>query len=295
MTSVVFLATICAVVMGGVSFTSSNAYALSCEVDDHGNCVSFPEITSPLKQFKSGISIADIFCHNSYLVIKQSTGTPACVVSDTELIERGWAVTFDDYIKNGQNVEIVLENPHCFGTCPVYTVTISNDGTLVFEGIEYLETIGVVIDTISTTDIAHLISYINKINYFSLEDAEIPPITDVPFIYTSVTMGDKTHTIRNYVGEFGISEITKLESMINGLANSQNRIDGTSSKIDNLNETTISTFYVDSKLVDCVDVAPQQCMLIRENSDVEWEMFYGNIDGFKFQEGIEYKINVEIT
>lgn len=67
------------------------------------------------------------------------------------------------------------------------------------------------------------------------------------------------------------------------------------SNIVNPDEPKISTLYIDSKLVDCVGVAPQQCMLVRENSDDEWGMFYGNIDGFEYQEGTEYKINVEIT
>jgi len=58
-------------------------------------------------------------------------------------------------------------------------------------------------------------------------------------------------------------------------------------------ETTI--LYVDSKLVDCVGVGPQQCMLIKEDLDSEWQMFYNSIEGFEFQEGTEYKISVIIT
>ncbi|MBC8516418.1 MAG: DUF4377 domain-containing protein [Nitrosopumilus sp.] len=53
--------------------------------------------------------------------------------------------------------------------------------------------------------------------------------------------------------------------------------------------------YVDSKLVDCVGVGPQQCMLVRENPDSDWEMFYENIEGFEYQEGTQYKIEVMIT
>jgi len=53
--------------------------------------------------------------------------------------------------------------------------------------------------------------------------------------------------------------------------------------------------YIDSKLVDCVGVAPQQCMLVKEDLNSEWEMFYGSIEGFEYQEGTEYKISVTIT
>jgi len=60
-----------------------------------------------------------------------------------------------------------------------------------------------------------------------------------------------------------------------------------------LSETKI--LYVDSKLVDCVGIAPQQCMLVREDPNSDWEMFYDSIEGFEYQEGTQYKISVTIT
>jgi len=60
-----------------------------------------------------------------------------------------------------------------------------------------------------------------------------------------------------------------------------------------VSETTI--LYVDSKLVDCVGVGPQQCMLIKQDPDSEWQMFYDTIEGFDFQEGANYQLNVTIT
>ena len=53
--------------------------------------------------------------------------------------------------------------------------------------------------------------------------------------------------------------------------------------------------YVDSKLVDCVGVGSQQCMSIRENPDSDWQMFYDKIEGFDFQEGTQYKLEVMIS
>ena len=58
-------------------------------------------------------------------------------------------------------------------------------------------------------------------------------------------------------------------------------------------KTTV--LYVDSKLVDCVGVGPQQCMLIKEDLDSEWQMFYDVIEGFDYQEGTQYKLSVTIT
>ena len=51
-------------------------------------------LLSPLKQFKSGISLNDIQCKTDFvLMIKATDNSPACVKPDTSsiLIERGWA------------------------------------------------------------------------------------------------------------------------------------------------------------------------------------------------------------
>ena len=60
-------------------------------------------------------------------------------------------------------------------------------------------------------------------------------------------------------------------------------------------ETLFSTLYVDSKLVECVGVTLQQCMLVREDPNSDWENFYDTIDGFEFQSGYEYKLKVQVT
>ena len=66
-----------------------------------------------------------------------------------------------------------------------------------------------------------------------------------------------------------------------------------SGECNSLLETKI--LYVDSKLVDCVGISPQQCMSIRENPDSDWQMFYDKIEGFDFQEGTQYKLEVMIS
>jgi len=58
--------------------------------------------------------------------------------------------------------------------------------------------------------------------------------------------------------------------------------------------TNQKTIYVGPDLVDCVGVAPQQCLLIKENPDDEWSLFYDQIEGFDFEEGHEYELIVEV-
>ena len=52
--------------------------------------------------------------------------------------------------------------------------------------------------------------------------------------------------------------------------------------------------YVNDHLEDCVGVAPQKCMLVRESEDQDWSYFYDAIEGFTFEEGNSYKLLVQI-
>lgn len=48
-------------------------------------------------------------------------------------------------------------------------------------------------------------------------------------------------------------------------------------------------------LVDCVGVGPQKCMILKENNNTKWNMFYDQIEGFNFEEGKSYKLEVKVT
>ena len=52
------------------------------------------------------------------------------------------------------------------------------------------------------------------------------------------------------------------------------------------------TIYVGPTLVDCVGVAPQRCMQVKESPEDEYTLFFGQIEGFEYQEGNEYVLLV---
>ena len=54
------------------------------------------------------------------------------------------------------------------------------------------------------------------------------------------------------------------------------------------------TLFVGPTLVDCEGVAPQKCMLVMDNPDAGYQLFYGNIEGFDFEEGFEYELIVRV-
>ncbi len=57
-------------------------------------------------------------------------------------------------------------------------------------------------------------------------------------------------------------------------------------------QDNVKTFYVGPELVDCVGEAPQKCMQIKENPEDEYKFFYGQIEGFDYEEGYEYELLV---
>ena len=61
------------------------------------------------------------------------------------------------------------------------------------------------------------------------------------------------------------------------------------------NAEEIKTIFVGPKLVDCVGVSIQKCMMIKESPGSEWMYFYDKIKGFDFEPGYEYKLLVEVT
>jgi len=58
-------------------------------------------------------------------------------------------------------------------------------------------------------------------------------------------------------------------------------------------EAVEKTIYVGPELVDCTGVAPQKCMLLKENSEDEYTYFYDQIEGFDYEEGYEYELVVK--
>ncbi|UCC18040.1 MAG: hypothetical protein JSU58_05670 [Dehalococcoidales bacterium] len=121
------------------------------------------------------------------------------------------------------NVIITLERTACFGFCPVYKITIHGDGTVIYEGKEFVETQGKAETTIDQEKIKQLISEFEEIDYFSLQDEYTErTITDASSAITSITIDGKTKTVEHYHGDFNAPEgLTELEDRIDEIVNSE--------------------------------------------------------------------------
>jgi hypothetical protein len=129
------------------------------------------------------------------------------------------------------DTEIILERQECDLTCPIYKLTISADGKVVYEGRRFVKRTGIVRSSIGTEKLAELISEIERINYFSLKDKYSPgndcpqAATDYPTAITSVRLNGKSKTIEHYYGCSGggdvFEKLTSLESKIDEAVNAQ--------------------------------------------------------------------------
>ena len=99
-------------------------------------------------------------------------------------------------------VAITLERTACFGTCPVYTVTIYTDGTVVYNGTQFVDVKGEQTSSIDPATVKQLIAGFEAAGYFEWNDSYTDMnVTDQPYITTSVTRNGVTKQIERYAGD----------------------------------------------------------------------------------------------
>jgi Domain of unknown function (DUF6438) len=113
-----------------------------------------------------------------------------------------------------QITEVTLERTACYGTCPIYKVTLSSDGTIIYEGERFVQMMGTYKGT--AYGFERLAKLILAENYFNLKDEYTRPITDMPSAVTSVVRGGKRKTIVDYAGT-GPVELWGIEMVIDGM------------------------------------------------------------------------------
>ena len=132
--------------------------------------------------------------------------------------------------------EITLERTPCFGTCPVYKVTLQNDGTVIFEGKEYVKEAGRRSGKISAKQFQQLVAKVEQIGFFTLNDEYLTKknadgsetrITDMPSRITTVKRGPESKRVRNYFG--GPDSLKELEELIDKISNSARWVKGKTS------------------------------------------------------------------
>ncbi|UHQ22867.1 DUF6438 domain-containing protein [Lysobacter sp. 5GHs7-4] len=98
-------------------------------------------------------------------------------------------------------VRIVLTRGPCFGDCPSYRVELRGDGQAVYEGSAFVDVEGRHAYRVPPERVAALVDSLRAKDLWSLRTGYRARITDNPTYVLSLTLGDQTHVIEDYVGE----------------------------------------------------------------------------------------------
>jgi hypothetical protein len=95
-------------------------------------------------------------------------------------------------------VEISLERTACFGSCPIYRLTVDGTGLVRYEGVAYVDHVGVDSAHISAAEVSALVAEAERSGFFALADSyqqgdptcqEYFP--DSPSVIASITAGER--------------------------------------------------------------------------------------------------------
>jgi hypothetical protein len=108
---------------------------------------------------------------------------------------------------------VTLERKPCFGTCPVYRMSVAEDGAVAFEGLRHVDSIGSFTGRIDAERVAALARLFDEHDYFALADkyaygeSSCPQYaTDAPTVITSITIGNRSKRIEHDLGCAGVPQ-----------------------------------------------------------------------------------------
>jgi hypothetical protein len=117
---------------------------------------------------------------------------------------------------------ITMERTACHGTCPIYKITIEGNGTVIYEGQDFVQVKGKQTASVSPAQIQELVSTFEQAKFFTLSDYTHEDTTDSPSAVTSITINGKTKTVNHYYGDNSAPQaLFDLESKIDEITNSK--------------------------------------------------------------------------
>lgn len=121
---------------------------------------------------------------------------------------------------------VTLERTPCFGTCPVYTVTLDRSGAVRFEGRRFVADSGVSTGTVARARVDSLFTELAAAGYFGFADSYRSGdpaceryATDLPTVITEVRLGDRRKRIEHDRGCAGAPQaLSDIEGRIDEVA-----------------------------------------------------------------------------
>lgn len=128
-----------------------------------------------------------------------SDQTPIEVVPDAEMItDEGVELNEIEEVSEEAESEFLIsyERGYCFGMCPVFKSEIKSDGSATYEGINFVDNMGLHRGSLTKENCDKIIEKLKEINYFQLDSAyDNPAVMDIPSVTTSAALNGETHTV----------------------------------------------------------------------------------------------------
>jgi hypothetical protein len=124
--------------------------------------------------------------------------------------------TADPSTTQPHEVMATLERTACFGSCPMYKVTVYRDGVVAYDGEMFVKQKGAHTGQITANEVADLDRAFGDAHYFDLADKYTNyEMTDMPSANTSYAQGGRTKSIEHYYGDSKAPEaLSQLEDKI---------------------------------------------------------------------------------
>ena len=106
---------------------------------------------------------------------------------------------------------ISLEKTACFGTCPIFTINIFNNGKVIYYGKKFVKKLGNLYLELNQKEINKILNKAKEINFNNLKSEYTENISDLPTTYVSIN----NKTIKNYYG--APKELKDLEKLIESI------------------------------------------------------------------------------
>lgn len=130
-------------------------------------------------------------------------------------------------VRPDSNVTITLERSGCFGTCPSYTVILSERG-IVFDGHGFVVAAGRHTDRVDTGAVRKLAGRFVAAQFYSMDGSYRAAVTDNPTYRLSIVIDGRRKAVEDYVGAWeGMpAVITELEDAVDAFARTRRWIEG---------------------------------------------------------------------
>ena len=90
---------------------------------------------------------------------------------------------------------LFFERTACYGTCPQYIVKIYTSREIIYHGKMFVDKIGCFSSVLSLEQLSLLKTFINEVNFFSLEEKYDAFVSDLPSIITEVSINNEKHRV----------------------------------------------------------------------------------------------------